>query len=427
MAAGTAYLYYAAKTAALFVSEGWAYVIVPTLAAPVYSSAYFAHGDSAEELCLPLLMVGFYRLMRFFKEPDSLTPRVVAVCGVLAGCVLWIKYTMLGFWLAFMLAVFVALLLKKQLKRALMLCTWFLSGMLATTLPWFIYFAADGALGDWFHTYFTLNITAYAKAASAAEVFRNAWENFYANVSTDKVLTISVLLGLVGFVGTRRLISGVWAKIAFVLLPVLLVLGVYGGGRSYPYYFLIVAGMLMLPGMIALAWLISGIGGMATRSRVGAKPTSPLPRWIAISGCIVLLVASVLYAYSHYQYKYFMTAEKDMLAQTQFAKIMNREENPTLLNYGFLDGGFYTAADILPTEKYFCLLNVPLREMTQAQDAAVRNKAIQFVVMRSGSKWQSNGSALLEQNYELVAQIQQVFEHRPFTYSLYRLRDSRGE
>ena len=52
--AGTAYLYYSAKTAALFVNEKWIYFIIPVLAALVYSSKYFAHGDSAEELCLPL-------------------------------------------------------------------------------------------------------------------------------------------------------------------------------------------------------------------------------------------------------------------------------------------------------------------------------------------------------------------------------------
>ena len=144
------------------------------------------------------------------------------------------------------------------------------------------------------------------------------------------------------------------------------------------------------------------------------------------AGCAVLLAASAGYAYDNYQYRSFMRTDKTELAQTQFAAIMNEEESPTLLNYGFLDGGFYTAADILPTVKYFCKLNIMLPEMTEAQNAAVSDGAVQFVVMRSDGNGKGGGQntpALLEENYELVAQVRQEFEHRQFTYSLYRLKE----
>lgn len=425
--AGTAYLYYAAKTATLFVDEKWAYVIVPVLAALAYSSKYFAHGDSAEELCLPLLMFGFYRLMRFFKEDGSLTPRVIAVCGVLAGCVLWIKYTMLGFYLAFMIAVFAGLLLKKQIKRAFSACAYFLAGMLAATVPWLIYFAVNGALNDWFYTYFYLNFTAYAKTTAFGAMFRNAWENFYASASANPALLMSALLAVFGFIGTRKLISGVWAKASFLLLPALLIFGVYGGGRSYPYYFLIVMGTMMLPGLIAAAHILSKVFGLFRRPAVRKKAAASVSRLRALFavGCAAVIAVSALYAYNNYQYKDFMAVNKDELAQTQFAEIMNEEENPTLLNYGFLDGGFYTAADILPTEKYFCKLNVSLKEMTDTQSAAIRNKTVMFVVLRSGSKGEGGESVsgLLQENYERVSTVEQEFENRHFTYSLYKLRE----
>ncbi len=424
--AGTAYLYYAAKTVTLFVDERWACVILPVLAALVYSSKYFAHGDSAEELCLPLLMAGFYHLLRFFRDSETLTLRTVAVCGALAGCVLWIKYTMLGFWLGFIVAIFVALLLKRQAKKAFAACACFLAGMIAAAIPWAVYFAANGASEDWFHAYFTLNITAYAKTSGFAAVMQSAWGGFYTNVSKDPALLVSMLLGLLGFIGTRRLISGAWAKISFVLLPVLLVLGVYGGGRNYPYYFLIVTGMTMLPGLIAAASLFSGIGGFFRRSAIKRKEIraariSPLLAF----GCAVVLIASAIYAYSAYQYKDFMKVDKDELAQTQFAAVMHEEENPTLLNFGFLDGGFYTAADILPGIRYFCNLNVNVPGMLAAQIEAIRNKTVQFVVLRSDSTGQGRQSiyTLLEGSYQRVAEVKQEFEHRLFTYSLYKLTD----
>lgn len=427
--AGTVYLYYAAKTTTLFVDEKWAYVIVPALATLVYSSTYFAHGDSAEELCLPLMMVGFYTLLRFFKDEATLTPRVLMVCGALAGCVLWIKYTMLGFWVGFMLAVAVALLIKKQIKRALMACVWFLAGMAVATAPWLIYFAINGALYDWFHAYFTLNFTAYAETMSFSEIFRVAWELFYDKVSTDTVLLVSMLLGTAGFMGIRRMLPGSWAKATIVLLPALLVQGVYGGGINYPYYFLAVMGMTMLPGMIVVARTVSSVTGWysGSKSTGKRKDKKTLRRTLAAAGCVIMLAASAWHAYSNYQYRSFMKIDKAELAQTQFTEIMNREENPTLLNYGFLDGGFYTAADILPTVKYFCELNVLLREMYEAQTQTISNGEVQFVVTRLPYLGRGNGknaAKLLEENYELVAQTSQEFEHRQFTYSLYRLKES---
>jgi hypothetical protein len=64
--------------------------------------------------------------------------------------------------------------------------------------------------------------------------------------------------------------------------------------------------------------------------------------------------------------------------------------------------------------------------MTDAQNEAIQNEAVQFVVTRSDGKGKSGGqstSKLLGENYELVSQVQQEFEHRQFTYSLYRLKE----
>ena len=427
--AGTAYLYYAAKTAALFVDEKWTYVIIPALAALVYSSSSFAHGDSAEELCLPLMMAGFYWLMRFFKDEETLTLRTLVTSGALAGCVLWIKYTMLGWWLGFMIAVFVALMLKKQARRAFLACACFLAGMAAATIPWFTYFAVNGALGDWFNAYFTLNIMAYGEKMSLFSMIQTAWGQFYINIMANIALLISVLLGISGFVGLRRMFPDIWPKVSILLLPALLVLGVYGGGRNYPYYFLAVEGMTMLPGMIVLARVVSSTAErfqwLMTRSKSEKTATALWWRMLA-AGCVIMLGVSGWYAYANFQYRDFMTQDKAGLAQTKFAEIMNREDNPTLLNYGFLDGGFYTAADILPTVKYFCELNMTLKEMYDMQAAAVQNGEVQFVVTRSPSmhKGSQDISKALNENYELVAQATQEFERWHFTYKLYRLKES---
>jgi hypothetical protein len=351
---------------------------------------------------------------------------MLIACGVLAGCVLWIKYTMLGFWAGWMLAVFVGLLIAKKPRRAFAACGWFLLGMAVATLPWLVYFAVNGALSDWFHAYFYLNFTAYPKTTGFGEMLSAAWATVAETVAASPVLIVFIAAGLLGFIFTRKLLRGVWPKICFVLLPILLAIGVYAGGRTYPYYFLILRGMLMLPGLIAAAYALSALAGAVTLSKLRPPmpPRPPMLRPGLALFCAVVLVISTWGAYGNYQYREFMQQDKEELAQYRFAAIMNEEENPTLLNYGFLDGGFYTAADILPTARYFCKLNLDLPEMTQAQQQAIRDKAVDFVVLRCSGRQQEYGGnvSYLLDNYELVDSVRQEFEGHSFVYCLFRVK-----
>ena len=186
-------------------------------------------------------------------------------------------------------------------------------------------------------------------------MLKNMWDNLYGNISANTVLIVSVVLSVLGFAGTRKLLPGIWAKVSFLFLPFLLAFGVYGGGRTYPYYFLILIGMLILPGLIAAAYVLSKLYGLIRRRAEKLQNTIPLP-WRRVLFSLFFSVAialSSLYAYDNYQYKYFMAVDKSELAQTRFAQIMNQEESPILLNYGFLDGGFYTAAGYIAYYKVF--------------------------------------------------------------------------
>jgi len=49
----------------------------------------------------------------------------------------------------------------------------------------------------------------------------------------------------------------------------------------------------------------------------------------------------------------WLGVNKEDLVQYKFAAIINQTEGATLLNYGSLDGGFYTVSGIVPNVKYF--------------------------------------------------------------------------
>ena len=100
------------------------------------------------------------------------------------------------------------------------------------------------------------------------------------------------------------------------------------------------------------------------------------------------------------------------MPQYQFAQIIRQKENPTLLNWGYLDGGFYTTADIVPNCRYFCLLNIPLEEMTTELHRYLEEGLVDFVVTQD---------ELLEaNNYVLVAESSFFFEEGDHIYRLYQ-------
>ncbi len=62
--------------------------------------------------------------------------------------------------------------------------------------------------------------------------------------------------------------------------------------------------------------------------------------------------------------------------------------------------------------------------MYEAQEKAIRNQTVEFVVLRSSGKQREYGADVpyLLDNYELVDTAAQEFEHRNFVYCLFRAK-----
>ena len=69
------------------------------------------------------------------------------------------------------------------------------------------------------------------------------------------------------------------------------------------------------------------------------------------------------------------------LPQYSFAAQIN---GGSLLNYGTLDGGFYTAAGVLPPCRYFCVTNMPLDDQWAEQNALLAEGGVDYVVALTG-------------------------------------------
>ena len=100
------------------------------------------------------------------------------------------------------------------------------------------------------------------------------------------------------------------------------------------------------------------------------------------------------------------------MAQTVFAGIMNEEENPTLLDLTSLDQGFYLAAGITPSCRYFANNNLNTREKREVLDEYLAQGRTMFVV----SRWEDPG-----EHYALIAEHNSPFDlNDTRAYKLYR-------
>jgi hypothetical protein len=257
-----------------------------------------------------------------------------------------------------------------------------------------------------------VNLTAYARDLSLGEILQTAIDSYQRHLQINPLAVGLLSLGILLFTTLRQLIESWWFSLGLILSIGLLALGVYAGGRDYIYYFLIFAPFLIF-GFIELA------------HRYQANFGAIQSKWFLFILLIALLLLSFTYTFRFNRNTDFRHTEKQDLAQVQFAKIINQDGNASLLNYGFQDSGFYTAAGIVPNVKYFQKYNFEYGYFPinmDEQNRYIREKLVDYVVIRSDTGEAANGLDLdlLDENYQSIAQKNQLFGEQRFTYELFQ-------
>ncbi len=164
----TAALYAAYRLLRLRTGAGFALGAAAVWGALTVTGGSFMRGDSAEEFCLPLLTAALaLAYAEYGRRARPMRAKRLLLCGVLAGGIATIKYTLLGAMVG-LCAVEGALALKEGgVPRALKSAGVFLAGMAIPILPWVIYFAANGALRDAYTAYIYNNVFLYGGEAAS--------------------------------------------------------------------------------------------------------------------------------------------------------------------------------------------------------------------------------------------------------------------
>lgn len=377
----TFFLYFTYKMMKLYGGEKFFYFVAPILAFCTMGNGSFWQGGQAEELIFPLLAYLLYSLLRYFKEDYPEKPmdyKTLLINGICSGLVFWSKFTLIVPWFIFMAGVFIIMISRRQIKEAFISCFVFLGGTFIPTIFVLIYFIANGAVGDLVEVYFMENIFGYSPTVQSDEsTLVTLWNNVKLGIERIGPSMVLALFGGLGLLFAKKRYLPDWrTKIIFPVMFLASVLGIYGGGTAYMYY----------PGaLIPYASLGAAVLGDVMKEGWQYIPEKAKPKTIFTVAVVASMIISFASTFDGNRNDVLLFEKKEDTVQYRFAQIINQVPDSTMINYGFLDHGFYLAADKLPVNKYFARINLKYEaypEMYEAQRDVVKNGEVDFVVLK---------------------------------------------
>lgn len=403
----------------LYVKKKTALFLSPLVLAVIISSKSFYWGGSAEEMCFPFLVWGLYLSLSYFKNDypgKAMSFKKILAAGIMAGVIANIKFTVLGFFFAWMMCIAFSFLVRKDFPKAVKGCLVFLGGMAVPFLPWIIYFGVQKGLYEWYWGYVYINVFVYSNLnGEGPGIFERIYtlsKLLYWIIRDNLVYFAFLIPGVIWFLlGKERK----WLERFHLLaLCFFLFLGIYIGGGTLPYYALPLAVFTVL-GFALLGkgseWILErGRKALAGWSR---KINTAFP---AVGELLVsiLLGAGIIWCCS--MNISFMQVEKESHFLSKFKEIVEEAENPTLLNIGCLDAGLYTVCDIVPTCRWFQTQTLAIDDVLKEQERYIVEGQTDFVIARD------DYPEAIWENYELAAEESWYQDGREFIYYLFRSR-----
>ncbi len=405
-------LYFLYKTLKLFISSRSSFIILPFFTALLTTSPAFTHGGSAEELSIAFFFITLYYFFKHFKV-SPLTKKEMLLNGILAGLVLLIKYTLLGFYFGFTLALFIDYLLAKDYKKAIIYPLLILLGMFIPLGITLIYFGINHGIKDFIDVYFITNITAYQGAKmSLAAKFWSLLKGFLESLKSNGLM-LPIILALPLLIFTLPLSKR--AKILFIVMFFFTILGTYFGLKFYKYYLLFI---LFFSSVTYLGLF-----------RFLDKPLVSLPNKVATLFIAGTFLICLFISYRGANYKELIGTKKQDYFQYQFAEILKTKENPTIVNIGYLDSGIYTASGLLPSTYFFEKQNISYEYFPDNLDAFksyIANRTTSYILYytKKNSEELQASEPLLYTNYQLIASADSKFENSNYKAYLFEVKES---
>lgn len=418
------FLFFSWKTLELYVAKSLRYVfLMPLLAAGLAGSKGFVHGGSMEEFCIGVYAYGLFCLLRFLRDDTAgMKMGTLIWNGLIAGILFWAKFTVLGFYIGWIGLLAFVWMRRKQWKTALLNVLIFGASFLVPTLPWIVYFGYHGAISEWISVYLFGNVFGgYAGGMDEGILVTvsNAFLLGFRAVKDPENLGwgLFLMIGAIGFLVLPRKLVGIYEKIAIVLLGAFSVLGIYIGGTLQDYYCLPLLCFCIL-GVILMAFALERCGDIFAVT-LSKKRKKLLFGFLSV----FFLLAGTGMNFKMSANRYLLDYTKEDMPQYRFAKIIEASDDTSLLNYAYLDGGFYTVLDEVPKVKYFCTMNFRYYIVLAEQISYLEERRTNWVVTwksYTASEEELENLPILTENYELVDYVYFPLEGAYRTYALYQ-------
>ena len=356
-----------------------ALALIPVTALLTYISPAFVKGDSAEEMALPFLSYAVYIGIISIRRKKMPALRECFFIGVTSACILWMKYSLLGFYIGWFLFFFFTALKEKQIRHLLFMVLSIIGGVIAASVPVFLYFLLNRAVKIFAECYFLNNILYYPALGSAEGPFRfliNLWNGVLLFWETNPLILIFFMISVI-----RNFLCHDRKTAAFQLLTFGLGFSlIFVNGTSFIYYTFIFAGFWGS----ALGWVNISPSFMKKSH----------PEMVCISAFVCLGLLLILSPNI-----YMLAYEKQDYPQYRVMEVIRNSgiEDPSLLHYGLLDDGFNLTSDLIPRERFFCTFNLLLPEMKSEQDRYIDEAIPDFAVT-------CHVPLINSDNYELIGE-----------------------
>lgn len=399
----TIFLYYIYKIIVVFCKEKFSYIILPVFTCLIVTSTAFVQGSSVEEFAFPLLSCGLYYLIEYYKKQE-LSRIVYFVQGLFAGIILVLKFNLLGFWFGFMFFILIDLCLQEKFKDAIFNSLIFLSGMILPFAFFSIYFLINGAFDEFIYTYFGLNLFGYANEdISLIQMLKTGLVNFIDSLLNNSLILFILFIGVFVFILNSSLKRRY--KIMLSLTIIIMILGIFGGGRVYNYYLLFLLPLIIFS-LIGIAKYYKKVIDRGFNSK------------FKIILLVVFYISILLLTLYGANFRQNVFKPKSEMIQYKLANIINKEEDKSILNFG-LDLGVYFATDTIPNVKYYFLTNFDpnvFSDNLNSQKEYIMKGKTNFIVTISNNAFDDE----INKKYKLIYQDQVVIEDFPYDVKLYK-------
>lgn len=399
------FLYYVSKIIEIYLDKKYSYILIPIIALLMLPTRCFTHGGSCEEFCFPILAILIYTYIKYLKNKD-ISNKDTIIVGILSGILLWMKYTLLGFSIGFCITVLIKSLIDKNYKNLISKVGYFTLGITITTIPWLIYFGLHkNGIKSLIDVYFLFNINSYANNYTLLQKLINCFNTIKGVIFRYYQYLILIIIPMVLSIKTKTFFKETKNNIYLLISTLLLLITIFIGGTNFRYYSLPIQ-PFMIFGLIFIATIIKDkrINNVILNNTKYIVP-------------IIIIVCLFISYYRSPNTKY-ISKNKSYYAQYTFLDSI--KPNSSILNYGFLDGGFYFTTKTYPNQYYFQRNNI-IYELfpnnTDEQKRYIKEKQTDYVIINN--ELAEDELKIIKENYNLIDSHTQQYEEYTRTYYLY--------